>query len=83
METRAMESEERSSEFWKAEATRAHTTAGQMKNPLAKKGMEHIAACYEGFARRAENLPRQGLAAQRGLPVMDTEVSGSQRRPER
>jgi hypothetical protein len=77
METRAMESEERSSEFWKAEAARAHTTAGQMKNPLAKKGMEHIAACYEGFARRAEKQPRQGRAAQRGAQLMDTMVSGS------
>jgi hypothetical protein len=37
-----------------------------MKNPLAKRGMEHIAASYEAFARRAERLARQGLTARRG-----------------
>ena len=41
--------------------------AETMKNPLAKRGMEHIAACYEGFAKRAEKQPRQSLAAQRGI----------------
>jgi hypothetical protein len=59
METRAMELAERSPAFWKAEAARAQASAETMKNPLAKKGMEHIAECYEGFARRAEKLPRQ------------------------
>ena len=39
-----------------------------MKNPLAKKGLEHIAACYDGFARRAEKRPRQKLAAQLASP---------------
>ena len=76
-----MESQERSPGFWKAEAAKARTTAGQMKNPLAKKGMEHIAACYDGFARRAEKLPRQKLAAQRGSQLMDAAVSGSHVRP--
>ena len=60
-----MESNERSPEFWMAEAARTHASAETMKNPLAKKSMEHIAACYEGFARRAEQLTRTGLAAQR------------------
>ena len=32
-----------------------------MKNPLAKRGMEQIARCYEDFARRAEKLTRQSL----------------------
>ena len=53
-----METQERSPEFWRAEAVRARTSAGQMKNPLAKKGLEHIAACYDGFARK----PKNGLA---------------------
>ena len=72
-----MESNERSPEFWMAEAARTHASAETMKNPLAKKGMEHIAECYEGFARRAEKRPRQGRAAQRGSHLMDTVVSGS------
>jgi hypothetical protein len=76
-----MESQERSPGFWKAEAARARTTAGQMKNPLAKTDMEHIAECYEGFARRAEKRPRQRLATQRGSQLMDTVVSGSHVRP--
>jgi hypothetical protein len=63
-----METQERTPGFWKAEAAKARTTAGQMKNPLAKKGMEHIAACYDGFARRAEKRPRQRLAARLGSP---------------
>jgi hypothetical protein len=75
-----METQERSPEFWKAEAARARTTAEQMKNPLAKTGMEHIAACYESFARRAEKRPRQRLAAQRGSQLMDTVVSGTRPR---
>jgi hypothetical protein len=43
MESRAVESQERSPEFWMAEAARTHASAETMKNPLAKKGMEHIA----------------------------------------
>jgi hypothetical protein len=72
-----MESNERSPAFWMAEAARTHASAETMKNPLAGKSMEHIAQCYEGFARRAEKQPRQGRAAQRGEQLMDTVVSGS------
>ena len=49
-----MESGERTSAFWMAEAARASAMAEPMKNPLAKRGMEQIARCYEDFARRAE-----------------------------
>ena len=63
MELRAMGSSEGSPAFWMAEAARTHASAETMKNPLAKRGMEHIAACYEGFARRAEKQPRQSLSA--------------------
>ena len=49
-----MGSGERSPAFWMAEAARAKATAETMKNPLAKRGMETIAASYEAFARRAE-----------------------------
>jgi hypothetical protein len=59
-----MESGERSSAFWLAESARAQASAETMKNPLAKRGMEHIAASYEAFARQAERLTRQ-LTAQR------------------
>jgi hypothetical protein len=48
-----MESGERSSKFWLAEAARAQASAETMKNPLAKRGMERIAASYEAFARRS------------------------------
>jgi hypothetical protein len=58
-----MELGERGSAFWMAESARAQTFAETMKNPLAKKGMESIAACYEGFARRAKKLTREGVAA--------------------
>ena len=51
-----MESGERTSAFWMAEAARASAMAEPMKNPLAKRGMEQIARCYEDFARRAEKL---------------------------
>ena len=61
----SMELEERTSAFWMAEAARANAMAEPMKNPLAKRGMEHIAKCYEGFARRAESLARQGRAPRR------------------
>ena len=54
-----MEWGERSSEFWTAEAARARENATKMKNPFAKRGMEHIAASYEALARRAERLIRQ------------------------
>ena len=54
-----MDSGERSF-FWMAEAARATETAVKMKNPLAKRGMEHIAASYKAFARRAEGLIRHG-----------------------
>jgi hypothetical protein len=67
-----MESRERTSAFWMAEAARAHAMAVTMKNPLAKTGMERIAECYEGFARRAEMLTRQSLSAGalgRGPPI--------------
>src|ERR1700729_3388501 len=57
----SMDSGERSSAFWMAEAARARTCAETMKNPLAKKGMECIAGSYEAFARRAERLTRPGL----------------------
>lgn len=60
-----MELGERGSAFWMAEAARAQTFAKTMKNPLAKKGMESIAACYEGFARKAKELTREGGAAPR------------------
>jgi hypothetical protein len=54
-----------------AEAARATETAVKMKNPLAKRGMEHIAASYKAFARRAEGLIRPGatdpLASQKAL----------------
>jgi hypothetical protein len=56
---------ERDSAFWMAEAARTQTFAKTMKNPLAKKGMESIAACYEGFARRARVLARSEGAAER------------------
>lgn len=56
-----MESGERTSAFWMAEAARASAMAEPMKNPLAKRGMEQIARCYEDFARRAEKLTRQSL----------------------
>jgi hypothetical protein len=59
----SMESGERTSAFWMAEATRAKAMAEPMKNPLAKRGMERIAECYEGFARRAESLTGQSLTA--------------------
>jgi hypothetical protein len=49
-----MESKERSPAFWMAEAAGTHANAETMKNPLAKMGMERIAECYQGFARRAE-----------------------------
>ena len=77
-ESRAMESKERSPAFWMAEAARTHASAETMKNPLAKRGMEHIAECYEGLARRAEKQPRQGRAVPQ---PMDTVVSGSRVRP--
>ena len=51
-----MELGERTSAFWMAEAARASARAEPMKNPLAKRGMEQIARCYEDFARRAEKL---------------------------
>ena len=54
-ESRAMKSKERSPAFWMAEAARTQASAETMKNPLAKTGMEHIAECYESFAKRAEN----------------------------
>ena len=76
-----MGSSERSPAYWMAEAARTHASAETMKNPLAKRGMEHIAACYEGFASRAEKQPRQRLAAQGGSQLMDTKVSGSHVRP--
>ena len=56
-----MELGERTSAFWMAEAARASAMAEPMKNPLAKRGMEQIARCYEDFARRAEKLTRQSL----------------------
>ena len=68
-----MDSGERSLDFWMAEAARATETAVKMKNPLAKRGMEHIAASYKAFARRAEGLIRQApgatnpLASQKAL----------------
>jgi hypothetical protein len=67
-----MESRERTLAFCMAEAARAHAMAVTMKNPLAKTGMERIAECYEGFARRAEMLTRQSLSAGalgRGPPI--------------
>jgi hypothetical protein len=33
--------------------------------------MQSIAGCYQGFARRAEKLTRQRLAAQRESELMD------------
>ena len=80
-QSRAMESKERSPAFWMAEAARTQASAETMKNPLAKTGMEHIAECYESFAKRAEKQPRQGRAVQRGAQPMDTVVSGSRVRP--
>ena len=78
----SMDSGERSSAFWMAEAARAKECAETMKNPLAKKGMENIAGSYEAFARRAERLTRPGLAADDGRPQpMDAVVSGSHPRP--
>jgi hypothetical protein len=62
-ESRAMESKERSPAFWMAEAARTHANADTMKNPLAKMGMERIAECCEGFARRAEMMTRRSLSA--------------------
>ena len=50
-----------------AETDSTQTFAETMKNPLAKKGMESIAACYEGFARRAKELAREGGAALRDV----------------
>jgi hypothetical protein len=58
-----MDSGERSSDFWMAEAARATESAVKMKNPLARRGMEHIAASYKAFARRAEGLIRHGTGA--------------------
>jgi hypothetical protein len=66
-----MELGERGPAFWMAEAARAKTSAKTMTNPLARKGMESIAACYEGFARRAEKLTRPGIATQRESPRID------------
>jgi hypothetical protein len=67
----SMGSEERDPAFWMMEAARAQASAETMKNPLAKKGMQRIAGCYQGFARRAEKLTRQRLAAQRESELMD------------
>jgi hypothetical protein len=66
-----MQLEERDPGFWMAEAARTQACAKTMKNPLAKKGMESIAACYEDFARRAKELTRPGVAAQRKSQRID------------
>jgi len=52
-----------------AEAARAKATAETMKNPLAKKGMESIAANYEAFARRAELLTRSGYRVAESVTI--------------
>ena len=69
-----MESDEPNSAFWMAKAAKAHESAGSMKNPMAKRGMEHIASNYEAFARRAaKRLTRPSLSTgvSRGnLPIV-------------
>jgi hypothetical protein len=67
----SMDSVERSSECWMAEAVRAKEIAVKMKSPLAKMGMERIAECYEGFARRAKGLALSARPSlSRGSPPM-------------
>jgi hypothetical protein len=66
-----MESSEQNSAFWMAKAAKAQESAGKMKNPMAKRGMEQIASNYEAFARRAaKGLTRPSLntGVSRGTP---------------
>ena len=58
-----MDSGERSAAFWMVESGRAKDIAAKMKNPMAQRGMENIAASYEAFARRVDRLSRQGPVA--------------------
>ena len=40
------------SEFWALRAAEANKTARSMRSPVAKRGMERLAANYEALARK-------------------------------
>jgi hypothetical protein len=55
--------------YWKQRAAAVRAEAASMRNPLARRGMERIAAVYEAMARNAPIMSgAQPVAPKRPRP---------------